>query len=793
MALRGLPLCALARRALAGGAAVAAALALTAAPAAASPAASAAASPASPGAPAPQRPDGPVVLVGVPGLLWEEMGPRITPNLWGLAEHSAIGDMSIRTVTSRTCPVDGWLTVSAGERASSERQRHSICELPVPPEPDGDSGAVVGDYGDHVADNAASSYAARVGLLGQAVRDAGGSTLAVGPGAALAAADAEGRVDRYLPGVEELERADLDGSWLAVVDLDDLADLYLDPPEDPDAEPAVPDDRPSGDDVDGAPPPDPAAEPEPDPVQDDDRLAALSAIDAQAGRLLDVLPEGSPVLVAGVSVDAGASKLTAALMHGPGPGGTDYDGGFLTSESTRREGLVTLTDTTTTLLHAMALPTQPGMVGRAWLEEPGPPDTRAAVDRLADFTTAAQVVQSLMAGFFSLLVAIQLLIYAAAAYALHRYGARDRAKRAAVLTMTRTVALGGAAFPVSSYLANLIPWWSSPVPQIALPACVLLTDVLVVAVAVAGPWRRDILGPMTVVAGVTTAVLFIDTCTGANLQMNSPTGYTAIVGGRFYGLGNIASATFATGMLMAVAGVAHALLRRGLRAWALAVPPVVGAATLFVVGWPGLGTDFGGVLALVPGLTVTVLMIAGRRVTAGWMAGVAVLAVLIIGALSYLDYLRPPSERSHFGLFADQIADGAAWTVLDRKLEAMLGSLGNWQLTLLSACALLFLFVVLNKPTDWKVGALQRAYEYAPTLRAGLTGSLVSALAGFAVNDSGIAIPALALTVAVPLALSACAWALQQDGPGSPAAAPAPPADAGAPAVSRRTPPGSRR
>ncbi|MFC3994699.1 hypothetical protein ACFOVU_02155 [Nocardiopsis sediminis] len=766
---------------------------------AASPAAAAApvtappASAASPGAPAPQRPDGPVVLVGVPGLLWEEMGPRTTPHLWGLAERSAIGDMSIRTVTSRTCPVDGWLTVSAGERASSERQRHSICELPVPPEPDRDGGgAVVPDYADHVADNAASSYAARVGLLGQAVRDAGGSTLAVGPGAALAAADSEGRVDRYLPAVDDLERGDLAGAWLTVVDLDDLADLYLDPPEDPDDEPAVPGAEPSGA-ADGAPPPDPAAEPEPDPIQDDDRLDALSAIDAQVGRLLEVLPEGSPVLVAGVSVEAGASKLTAALMHGPGPGGTDYDGGFLTSESTRREGLVTLTDTTTTLLHSMALPTQPGMVGRAWLEEPRPPGTGAAVDRLADFTTAALVVQSLMAGFFSLLVAVQLLIYAAAAYALHRYGARDLDKRAAVLTMTRTVALGGAAFPVSSYLANLIPWWSSSVPQIALPACVLLTDVLVVAVAVSGPWRRDILGPMTVVAGVTTAVLFIDTCTGANLQMNSPTGYTAIVGGRFYGLGNIASATFATGMLMAVAGVAHALLRRGLRVWALAVPPVVGVATLFVVGWPGLGTDFGGVLALVPGLTVTVLMIAGRRVTAGWMAAVAALAVLIIGVLSYLDYLRPPSERSHFGLFADQLADGAAWTVLDRKLGAMLGSLGNWQLTLLSACALLFLFVVLNKPTDWKVGALQRAYEYAPTLRAGLTGSLVSALAGFAVNDSGIAIPALALTVAVPLALSACAWALQQDGPGAAVPAAAPGAGAGAPAVSRRTPPGSRR
>ncbi len=695
------------------------------------------------------------MLIGVPGLMWEEINADTTPHLWKLARGSAIGDMSIRTVTSRTCPVDGWLSVSAGQRAFSERQRYSICELPTPPELDGE-GAVVPDYSAHIADNAASPYAARVGLLGQTVHDAGGTTLAVGPGAALAAADEDGRVDRYISDVEALRTQDMAEAWLAVIDLNGLSDIYLDPPENPEADP-------SPEDSDADTPDE--EEPEPDPNQDRDRLDVLARIDDQIGEVRENLPEGSAVMVAGVSVEAGASNLNAALLHGPGPGGTEYNGGYLVSESTRRGGLVTLTDTTATLLHAMALPTPSGMVGRAWLQAERPPDMDEAVGSLADFNTAAKVVESLMAGFFSLLVSLQLLIYAAAAYALHRYGDRDRTTRTLVLSVTRVVALGGAAFPVSSYLANLIPWWSASVPELALPACVLLADVLVVGLAMAGPWRRGILGPMTVVAGITTAVLFIDMCTGAHLQMNSPTGYTPIVGGRFYGLGNIAFATFATGMLMAVAGIAHGLLARSRRAWAVAVTLAVGIATLFVIGWPGLGTDFGGVLALMPGLTVTVLMIAGLRVTAGRLLSVGLTAVVIIGLLTYLDYLRPASERSHFGQFAGQLFSGEAGTVVSRKLSAMLGSLGNWQLTLLSACALLFLFAVLNKPTNWRMSALQRAYEYAPTLRAGLTGSLVTALAGFGLNDSGIAIPALALTVAVPLTLSACTWVLQQEGP----------------------------
>ncbi|MFD0884504.1 hypothetical protein ACFQ08_08040, partial [Streptosporangium algeriense] len=57
---------------------------------------------------------GRVVLIGVPGLLWSDLTPESTPNLWALAGRSATGSLSVRTVGRVTCPYDGWLTVSAG-------------------------------------------------------------------------------------------------------------------------------------------------------------------------------------------------------------------------------------------------------------------------------------------------------------------------------------------------------------------------------------------------------------------------------------------------------------------------------------------------------------------------------------------------------------------------------------------------------------------------------------------------------------------------------------------------------
>lgn len=712
------------------------------------------------------RRDGPVVLVGVPGLLWQDVRPQTTPTLWEMAGKGSIGNVSIRTATSRTCPTDGWLSVSAGQRALSIRERFTVCEAAPEPERTG-SGATIPGFEAYVGQNERSSYAAPVGLLGQTVREEGGTTLAVGHGAALGVADASGRVDHYVDGVRDLTTERLEGTSLAAIELAELTRLYPDYPDPPitgdeareaterPAEEAAEEDE-DGEETYGPP------EPDPEEVPEWERDKALASLDDRLRTLEDILPVGSSLMVVGVSMDTGPSQLTAALSGEITETGFAGSTSFLASDSTRRPGLVVLTDTTPTLLTALGMDATEPTSGRAWHRVERPADTGEAVGRLVEFNTAALVVGSAIPGFFSGLVVFQLLIYAAAALALHRYSKRQRGKRARVLSLTRIVALAGAAFPVASYLANLIPWWTSSTPSLSLLASVLAADALVVTLAMAGPWRRTVLGPMTVVAGTTTVVLFLDLCCGAHLQMNSPTGYSPIVAGRFYGIGNIAFATFATGTLMAVAGVSHELISRGRRRTALVLTLVVAAASVLIVGWPGLGTDFGGVIALIPGLAVTTMMIAGVGITAPRLAVVGVVTVTAISLLSWLDYLRPPEERSHLGAFAGQVVSGEAATVVARKLSAMLGTLGNWQLTLLAGCALVFLLVMLHRPTHWRIGALQGAYEYAPTLQAGLTGSLVTALVGFAANDSGVAIPALALTVAVPLTLSACVWALQQ-------------------------------
>ena len=713
------------------------------------PATAAAAAGSAPTVPAHRAAGGHAVLVGVPGLAWSDITPSNTPTLWRLARGGAIGNLSVRTVTATTCPTDGWLSVSAGQRATLNTHAHNVCGLPASPSHDGDS-AQITEFARLRAVNLATPYHARLGVLGDAVHAAGGRTLAIGPGGALAAADGKGRVDDYAPNPGQAPRRAWRSAALTVVDVDDIARTYVDAGVTLGGEQAT--------------------------VTPARRARAARAADRRVADVLARVPKGATIMIAGVSSESADTRLRAGLITGPDPSGGTYRPGYLTSAATHRTGLATLTDITPTLLDAIGAPPPGGdaIVGKAW--ENGaerPPDLRDATADLAGADAAARTSSAVLAPFFVVLVAVQILLYLGAAVVLRRrFPGRSRRRRR-VLTATRIVALAGAAGPAASYLANIAPWWRAEHPLPTVIGCMVAADVLVVALALCGPWRRGVVAPGTIVAGVTALTLGLDVLTGSHLQLNSPTGYSFLVGGRYYGFGNMAFAVFATSVLLAATGLAHIVARTWGRRAAVVTVCAAGLAAVVLDGWPAWGADVGGVIAIVPGAAVAALMVAGRRISPARLGLFCAIGVAAIAAIAVADFLRPATARTHLGVFVQELIDGAAGPILMRKLSAMLHSLSNVWVTSLAICALLFLFLVLRRPTQYRASALDLAYSRAPALRAGLTGVMVTAVVGCLVNDSGVQIAALALTVAVPLALAASLRALDL-GPLRPARNPGP-------------------
>jgi len=111
-----------------------------------------------------------------------------------------------------------------------------------------------------------------------------------------------------------------------------------------------------------------------------------------------------------------------------------------------------------------------------------------------------------------------------------------------------------------------------------------------------------------------------------------------------------------------------------------------------------------------------------------------------------LDLSRPEEERTHLGRSVVHAADGGAGTILLRKIDANLSTLTSSTWTVLVPLALAFLVFLTWRPR----GLLEDVQRRIPGLRACLIGVLLVCVLGMAVNDSGVAVPAMACGVLLP-------------------------------------------
>jgi hypothetical protein len=187
---------------------------------------------------------------------------------------------------------------------------------------------------------------------------------------------------------------------------------------------------------------------------------------------------------------------------------------------------------------------------------------------------------------------------------------------------------------------------------------------------------------------------------------------------------------------------------------ALLAAAVLFALAVVVDGAPFLGSDVGGVLALVPGFAITWFLLSGRKVGLKAAAVAALGGVLALGLFLAVDLSRPEESRTHLARLVENVADEGPQVFADtieRKVKTNARIFGSTIWTYLVPPALLLLAVLLRKPP----GRWQQLATAFPVVRSGLVGGLVLALLGFAVNDSGIVVPAMFLSWLVPLALVA--------------------------------------
>jgi len=686
---------------------------------------------------------GSIVVIGAGGLSWSDVSPRTTPTLWSLLRDGATASVTVHSVHANTCPVDGWLTLGAGEQAGDADSPGGAgldpgdgAKPPCRAYPALMTAGKVPHWSEYRAAAGASRFDASLGLLGDQIAGHGGCIQAIGPGAALGAARGSGMVVRYQQYDSSTLPAALSTCPATLIDVGSVRD-----PADLDAR----------------------DEYRPKAV----RAQQVSALDARVALVLRAAPAGTDVVLVSLA-DAGVTeRLRMIAATGP-----HFGAGTLESGSTRAPGLVQLTDLAPTILQSLGIARPPSLGGTPLRFAPAADSSDQSANSrlraLLDDDEASHKVHSLVEPFFYGWVLIQLAVFLTAAVLWRRRWGTD-AQRGHLLRVTRRFAIIAATVPVSTFLANLLPWWRFSVPLVSVVASVAVFAAAISALALLGPWSRHRFGPLAVVCVTTMAVLSLDVMTGSRLQLSSLMGLQPVIGGRFYGMGNVTFALFGTATILLCTAVGNHLVTLGRPRQAAATVAAIGLSAVVVDGSPAWGSDLGGPTALLPAVIFLVLVIlqitmTWRRLLAigGGIAGSLVLVGL-------LDWLRPADSRSHLGRFVQTALDGGAWDIVVRKLEQNLTLLFSNPLSLLIPVALVLFTYILARPTSPLAAPMRRPFASIQLLRPGLIALMVIWVIGFALNDSGAAIPAVGATLALPLVIAIALRTLEDERAARPA------------------------
>jgi hypothetical protein len=685
-----------------------------------------------------------VLVISLPATSWGDVQAGDDPNLRKLFDQSAVADMITRTAGRKSSITSGYTAMGAGSRASGStllagqafetteaygdstagavyRQRTGV---------EATSGIVHLGVEALIAENANGLYNPTIGALGTTLEHAHVPRAVVANGdgpqpvvddplqpyqraAVNALMDGKGRVPAGSVGDDLLEpdphapfglRTDNDAAYTAfsqawqqggvvMVEGSDLlrADLYTDFLTDAQAQAQ--------------------------------KRAALHRVDDLVGRMLaDVDPAHDAVFVVSPASPRRGSGLAVTAIRAPGVAPE-----FLRSATSRRDGFVYVIDIAPTILHLLDIDVPKDMEGRA-MEVVGGPPQGERITSLVHSNSDAVFRDSKVALANNIAIALSIVLGLVAALVARR---RRRGAGAA-----RFLALAVLGFLFATYAAEPLHFGRSD------SSAAYLAFLVAASIAFAGLCRllggRHPYRPLAVALAVTVALHVLDLLAGARLELNSVFGYSATIGIRVAGQGNITFSQLTAAVLL-LGGLA--VWRRPGRLTVYAVIAML-AVTLLVMAAPQAGGDFGSALAGAPAFGLFAWLLLGRTVR---VRTVAILGAVLVGAgllAGFADLMRPRDQQTHVGRFFDEIINGApgdSLLTLRRKLDANLASFGGTKLLwILPVVAVLVWYL-------WRVrgGRIKPLFHTVPVIRQTMLALAVVAFLGYALNDSGVAIPAI--------------------------------------------------
>ena len=673
-----------------------------------------------------------VLVLALPAVGWSDLQRDGLPNLRRLLDGSAVGSLMTNGVL-RPAPVgDGYVTLGAGTRATGDR-------LVV-----GQGFGADEEFGDDTAGaafttrtgvpattglvympiasiteiNDAEDFGAEVGLLGDALADAGfrRGVIANGDGSdpstperlypaqrraavsALMTSDGrvpDGQVDRALL------MEDTTAPFGVRLDPDAVVDAFVDAWRARSVVLVEASDLVRAD-IEG--------QFASDPARESIRENAMRDTDRMVGQLLDeVDARRDAVIVVGPAPPLPDPALTLAAVRAPG-----FGTGLLESSTSQRAGYVNLVDVAPTILDLLGIDRPSAMEGRPMENVSSDATFAARVDDFADANEdsifadeQSGIAKGVVFGFGAALA------IATAAFA-------DRQPRWRAILAFGALTLVGLL--VATYLAQpfhfarnggATAYWFF-VAGVAVVAAIV--DTLV------GRRLGRHIDALLVALGTLVALHIVDLVLGSPLALDAVFGYSANTDWRIGGIGDFAFAQLS----------AAAILFAGLLVWRLPgrestrVAIGVLAATLIVIGAPMFGNDFAGLVVVAVAFGLMAWQLLGRRLR-GIPTTVAIVTVLAVAILVAL-------VGNGAGTALSEVRRTTSLNLPFFDHSALVG------MVFVVAALLVYLWYVPPRP-------LQAVVSEVDTVRPMMLAYVIVMVTGFVMNDPGVSIPGMMAVV----------------------------------------------
>ncbi|MBE3578390.1 MAG: hypothetical protein IMW83_00545 [Caldanaerobacter subterraneus] len=452
---------------------------------------------------------------------------------------------------------------------------------------------------------------------------------------------------------------------------------------------------------------------------------ALKEADELIGKILNHMNLSKDLFIAlspyPSSSDISKNNLiTPVIVAGP-----SFSKGLATSNTTKREGIVTNLDIAPTILKYFNISPPIEMLGHPIKTIPS---DNALSKLLKDDEMIVSVHNArtpILKGYASIFI-ILVILYIVLLFIKKDYLGYISPLLLAVITVPLTFLILPLLGPLNLY-SNVI-------------AIVLITIAIDLLVMLSS--KKD-LDRVMIISLITSFAILVDLVLHAPLMKNSLLGYDVISGARYYGIGNEYMGVLLGSLIMGTALFTEKYPKKIVKATTF----LLFIAAFFLMVMPQFGAKVGAFITGFMAFGTVILMMSGVKITKKhFLIMFVLMAISLTLMFAISTFLGTMTHMAQTTLIVKAEGINSLFQIFARKLQMELKlmkyTIWSWVLVI----SIVALFVVSYKPT----GVLQEAFKNHKYIYTGFFGSIVGMLFALGFNDAGIVAAATMCIYAIP-------------------------------------------